>query len=274
MPLFAQWECHLWGAVVSSMFVGAFYVLRPDRLKDLSRDHPEIIKLRFVSAGLVSIIAPILMHFMLKSRRPETSLQSTLELLGLTLSGTKLMSSLKTLLLSAILFTGPLADMYFLGDLPSQENFIWPILEEPLSLTDLRAYVVAPFVEEFVFRSCLLPVFLLGPFSETSAILLVPLYFGAAHMHHAVEKAKAGHPLKFILVSTGFQFAYTTLFGWFSAYQFVSSNSFYGSWWAHIFCNIMGFPSAPSSFHSQAKRQVISALYVVGLVQFIFLTWV
>ena len=68
-------------------------------------------------------------------------------------------------------------------------------------LVNLRNYVVAPLTEEFVFRACILC--LIAPCcSLARAVLVCPVFFGAAHLHHAIEQIRLGvAPRKAVLVA-------------------------------------------------------------------------
>ncbi len=71
------------------------------------------------------------------------------------------------------------------------EYFIRPPHSAPcLSPADVivwRNYVVGPLTEEFAFRSCMLPLLLTDGVAPHKAVLVTPLLFGAAHMHHIYD---------------------------------------------------------------------------------------
>lgn len=73
----------------------------------------------------------------------------------------------------------------------SFQNILW-----------LRNHVVAPLSEEFTFRACMMPL-LLQTFPPLRAILITPLFFGIAHLHHIIERYKNGMQLKLILFVSG-----------------------------------------------------------------------
>lgn len=132
--------------------------------------------------------------------------------------------------------------MYWLG---SVRTLIW-----------WRNQVVAPLSEEWTFRACMLPL-LLQCFAPTTAIFVCPLFFGVAHFHHVVERIKMGMGIKHALFIScewkspiianpgigtspkrrgifygicasisGFQSAYTTLFGAYAAFLFAKTGEF------------------------------------------------
>lgn len=66
----------------------------------------------------------------------------------------------------------------------------------------LRNHIVAPFSEEFTFRACMMPL-LLQSFHPITAVLLTPLFFGVAHLHHMIERLRSGMELKTALIVSG-----------------------------------------------------------------------
>lgn len=123
--------------------------------------------------------------------------------------------------------------MYWLGSI---RTLIW-----------WRNQVIAPLSEEWTFRACMLPL-LLQCFTPSTAIFVCPLFFGVAHFHHVVERMKMGVGIKHALfiscefgtnflqvydvsamninkrvLNSGFQSAYTTLFGAYAAFLFAKT---------------------------------------------------
>lgn len=70
----------------------------------------------------------------------------------------------------------------------SFQNILW-----------LRNHVVAPLAEEFTFRACMMPL-LLQTFHPLKAVFMTPLFFGIAHLHHIIERFKAGMEIKAIII--------------------------------------------------------------------------
>ena len=95
-------------------------------------------------------------------------------------------------------------------------------LEQPGAVeVDLRNLLVGPLSEEVVFRACMLPLLLEAGWSRGRACVLSPLFFGVAHLHHLKRRvADEGVPVRDALLSTAFQFAYTTLFGVYTAFVY------------------------------------------------------
>ena len=107
-----------------------------------------------------------------------------------------------------------------------------------------RNYVAGPITEEVIFRSVLIPVHLMAGIPAGRIVLLTPLYFGIAHIHHFYE-FRLTHPQTPAvpaLMRSAFQFAYTTLFGWFASFLYLRTGSLYACIIVHAFCNWVGLP--------------------------------
>ena len=101
-----------------------------------------------------------------------------------------------------------------------------------------------PITEEVTFRSLLTPLHLLSLLPPTKTILLTPLYFGIAHIHHFYEYTLTHPhtPLLPALLRSVVQFAYTTLFGWYATFLFLRIGSLPAVVLVHAFCNWCGLP--------------------------------
>lgn len=99
------------------------------------------------------------------------------------------------LVLTAILFLGPLSQQAFNGVFKTIEN----PLQNFTNVLWLRNHIVAPLSEEFTFRACMLPL-LLQTFKPSTAVLITPLFFGVAHFHHIKERLMAGMEKKTVII--------------------------------------------------------------------------
>lgn len=134
----------------------------------------------------------------------------------------------------------------------------------------LRNYLVSPLTEEFVFRSCMIPLVyhILGGFYS---MLVTPLFFGVAHLHHIIEGYFVTRlPLDILIAQHLFQFSYTYLFGIYSSYLFMRTGSFFASFASHVFCNFMGFPNINDLLNEFERKAMIAIIvaYVIGFVGF------
>lgn len=131
---------------------------------------------------------------------------------------------------------------------------------------------MCPLTEEFVFRSCMIPLVYpcLGP---TYTCLVVPLFFGVAHLHHIIEGYFFNEmPLDLVIVQHLFQFSYTYVFGIYSSYLYLRTGSLLAAVSSHMFCNYMGFPEVSDLVGSFPawSRNVILFFYVLGCVVFFY----
>jgi len=106
-----------------------------------------------------------------------------------------------------------------------------------------------------VFRGCIIPLFLMAQVRPLTVIFTTPLFFGLgttpvttlltflAHIHHAYEHNlhNPRSPLATVIV-TFIQFTYTTLFGWYASYLFITTRTIWAPVVVHTFCNVMGLP--------------------------------
>lgn len=306
----------LYSFVVSSSFVIGIYALVPTSIRHIQdRSNIQQIKWRMAAVLIVSIfwklMYPVLFcDFDELSSVPPPELLST----AITAWTTNLGWSLNFLDISIVvlhtfvLFLGPIVDIILKNRLffhfqnyhhqQQQQHEKTPYV----SWESLRNYVIAPLSEEVVFRSCIVPAFLLhcnynsnrstgtedsinlslpnnnqadpsiaSSLSLKTIILIVPLFFGMAHVHHAYLRIKQGYSLKIVVFSTVFQFMYTTLFGMYSTYMFIKKRSLWAIVISHSFCNFMGFPDFSFlTLPSSSQKYFICASYVLGIFGFIY----
>ncbi|XP_037963093.2 CAAX prenyl protease 2 [Plutella xylostella] len=238
-------------------YVGSLYIWR----STLNRDHPSTIKRRFFSVSCMMLLAPFFtQYFFTEGTLVKGDVYGHL---GLRAAGV-VQASIVPLILTAILFLGPLTMQFFSG--------IWKLYAEPVywlsSWKDwvwVRNHFMAPLSEEWVFRACMMPL-LLQCLEPITAVFVGPLLFGIAHFHHMYEQMKAGFDFKMALMISSFQFMYTSIFGAYSAYLFLRTGHFVAPLVAHMFCNHMGFPNfSEVSQHKPAHQAVIIAAFLAGL---------
>ncbi|XP_055530767.1 CAAX prenyl protease 2 [Wyeomyia smithii] len=249
--------------VISVIYVASLYVWKSKH----DRDHPDTIKRRFCSVFIVMLISPFFVYFLTCD---GVFRKYTLwEIMGFRLDGL-LTAVCLPVILTSILFLGPLS--------VTLTNGLWRIYSEPMywvnavqNLLWLRNHLIAPLSEEFTFRACMLPL-LLQTFHPHVAMLITPLLFGLAHLHHIKERLRDGSKLKIVLTISFFQFFYTTIFGIYSAYLFIRTGHFAAPFVAHAFCNHMGFPDLQEVLQQKDRRRAIFlGLYLLGLVGWILL---
>ena len=234
-----------------------------------------MIKRRFISVALTSILSIVFIYF-LGSPQPSSSLNQDESYqfihvwVGLRLNLSNLLkSSCCALLVTIILFLGPLVQSVMKGNAKyslASENKL-DLLKD---LIFWRNYIISPFTEEFVFRSCMIPL-IMPHLGFTKTVLITPLFFGTAHLHHIIEGYCLNEQsLQALCYQHLFQFAYTYIFGAYSSYLFLRTGNFFASFLSHAFCNVMGFPNFSEvvnefgGFH----RIFLIVSYVTGFVSF------
>ena len=131
------------------------------------------------------------------------------------------------------------------------------------ALKAMRNYVVGPFTEEWIFRSCMCPLLVSEGLSVSGTVFLAPLFFSLAHMHHMWRTDKARPSRNQVL----FQMVYTAIFGWYAAYLFLRTGNIVAPFVAHSICNVMQVPPF-NEVPSRSDKNVCIALYVGGLAFF------
>ncbi|XP_066585333.1 CAAX prenyl protease 2 isoform X3 [Prorops nasuta] len=219
---------------LSIVYVASLYVWD----SSYNRNHPSIIRKRFLSVFIVAVISPTTFYFGLdKNLLQKTTIW---ELSGLRLPGI-VQATVIPLLLTMVLFLGPLTMQGLSGLLRLYaEPSFWICRIRTLTLW--RNLVIGPLSEEWTFR--------------------------ASHFHHILENMKMGMKFTHALILSAVQFAYTTIFGAYAAFLFVKTGHIMAPFAAHSFCNHMGLPNFPEvmGYKSPMKRFVILSLFVIGLI--------
>jgi prenyl protein peptidase len=241
--------------LLSVAFVASLHVAVPNGLKGLSRDDDRVIWFRMKRIAIICLMGFGTIYLV------ERSIESTYISLGLVLSCSAAESTLASLLLTMVLFSGPLMQEYVtLG-----ENF------DIGSLQSWRNYLIAPVAEEFIFRACCIHLWFLDEVPQSRIVFLSPLLFGFAHVHHLKEHLlNSGEDVTTCVTRTLFQFTYTTVFGWYVSYLYLRTKSLYAVSAVHIFCNIMGFPNV-IAIKDAKHPMLLLTVYVAGLFTFLYL---
>jgi prenyl protein peptidase len=235
----------LWSQIAyTTLYVLPFYLSPTTRPSpNLSRDNPSVIRARIRLVTFSVTVCAIPTVYIISARGHLDS-SSVLHHLGWY--PVYPLDSLKSLLLTALLFAGPLFERGVI-DSGWRDWVRGQDLHETLSSwIGWRNFVVGPTNEEIFFRSLLVPLHLLiRPLpSPTTVVFATPLYFGIAHIHHFYEFTLT-HPFTPLipaLVRSLVQFGYTTVFGWYATFLFLRTGSVWGVVIVHAFCNWMGLP--------------------------------
>lgn len=249
-PLISERTAFLCVALFTLFYIAPFYLSPTLRSSPVnSRDAPAVIKARVRAVGLTCLACTVVTAYVL-AFYGHADPRETLRLLGIFPIG--LTDVVKVLGLVMVLFACSIYENVVVDG----EWRAWSLSAFKQGLWDdwigYRNLVVAPASEEIVFRSLSVPLFLLAKMDPTRIVFVTPLIFGLAHLHHLIEfltsrtpEGKRWPPLGIwisgILRST-FQFAYTSLFGFFAAFVFLRTGNLFACVIAHSFCNRMGLP--------------------------------
>ncbi len=173
----------------------------------------------------------------------------------------------KALLLTAILYIGPIVAYLFFDD--GLESLTQNLINGVSDIWGIRDYIVGPITEEFVYRACIILASLSAKMGIDYMIFITPLYFGFAHIHHSYSLyIQHKYPFVSIVLSTFFQLCYTTLFGMFTAFLYLRTGTIWAPIVSHSFCNMMGIPAIGIS-GPRWHKTLYYALLVLGIVSFI-----
>ena len=223
-------------------YVAPLYISRTTRPSpSLSRDAPSVIRAR-IRAVTLSCLGGTVAVLLLILNKGSASLGGALHYLGWW--PISLGDIIRSLFLTAILFTGPL----FERGIAEGEWRDWvrgrQVSDTLRGWIGWRNFVAGPVTEEIMFRSIIIAVHLLAQFSSGRIVFLVPLYFGIAHLHHFYE-FRLTHPdtsIYLALLRSVVQFTYTSIFGWYANFLYLRTGSLPAVILVHSFCNWCGLP--------------------------------
>ena len=296
----------LYCSVLACAYVVSLYVFVPPTIRKLLRDHPTHIKYRSQACLLICAVAILSYPSVFCSDEDTNSIQ----LEENDSSRKPLFSVVRTMLLppignqsfrdtfgvflhTCILYFGPtVASLLYTYEIRRRST---RQRGTPVSLSELvngciscrlpkneqqywialRNYFIAPWTEEIIFRGCMIQALLSTGMSTKQVTLLAPLFFGIAHVHHALKRLSQGERPKMVLLATTFQFLYTTAFGSYASHAFIRVGSVVPVTLSHSYCNWMGLPDL-SCFGNHKHplhrhRLVIFVFYVLGIVGFGYL---
>ncbi|GAB9472522.1 CAAX prenyl protease [Globisporangium polare] len=262
---------------MAAAYVGVLYTL-PRTIRRLPRDHPTHILARFLLICIFCALCPFLLAVFYEHDDRSISFAAWL---GIRHDGLA-QAILVPLFITALLFTGSLlANAIRLLNVSKQfhSNGVWFAVKNSAlyysvthdRLPSLRNYVLGPLTEEFVFRSCMIPLLVCANFTVKQIILGSPLTFGVAHLHHFVDHVRNGRSAKDAALIAGFQLLYTSIFGAYASFLYLRTGHFASIFIVHVFCNVIGFPDL-SFFNPENSlhpfRIVILGAYFVGIYSF------
>jgi prenyl protein peptidase len=293
--LFTPTTSLLLASLTAASFVLVLYAWSNVRV---DRDDPRIIRQRILATGALCVAMPPLL-WLLQWSPPSEAAAAELgpgppvwEWLGLPASmSPRALWTYTTvggapLLLTASLFLGPVVVQLLEAaahasamqtGVKGAASFAWHRFSSHWSPThrwqSLRNLVAAPLCEEVVFRGAVLAILVSGGFGFRECVLLSPMLFGLAHLHHLLMHVHArGASLRQAAVMVTFQLAYTSLFGMYAAALLLRTNHLLGAVLAHSWCNLLGVPDLSflaRKYHPlYPKRVQILLVYLAGIVVF------
>lgn len=271
--------------------MGSFYVISLylwSKANRINRNEPSVILRRFLSVSLTCILSTIGLYTL---GNADNNGYLITEWIGLKITNGFILACFMSVMGTLILFSGPLIQ-HFVSDYlislsfnPYETNESTNNNSSKLSgyityikfhLNDLifwRNYIISPFTEEFVFRGCMLPI-LVQTLTYKQSILIAPLFFGLAHLHHIIEGYFANQEnMKHLLMQHLFQFSYTYIFGVYSCFLFLRTGNLFAGVVCHSMCNWFGFPNFGqllNEFKASVKFGLLG-VYVLGLLAFFVL---
>lgn len=116
-----------------------------------------------------------------------------------------------------------------------------------------RDILIGPLSEELVYRGVIVAIYKDGSLSNTQILRENFLYFGFAHLHHAVMSwLGEGVPLSRALTLGLVQFAMTGLFATYACFWVLKTGSIWPAVVSHMVCNFYGPPRFSGPFWYQA----------------------
>lgn len=184
------------------------------------------------------------------------------------------------LALNTILFSGEIFQIF---------RGMTRIAYTKIDFTTIKTIIIAPFFEEFIYRTCLINLFIeAGVYSDTYCVLIVPFFFAISHLHHVFQQQRKQRQLKQWLLQENqpmpegqwisfrkallialFKLAYTQVFGIYSGFVYIRTGSLWPAIALHSQCNFFGFPSFGqllNNSHRNSDRIIALVLYIVGTV--------
>lgn len=258
----------LGSCALSGFFVVSLYVWKLAGYKEISRDETGTIQRRFVSASLSCFGSVALIWSLAEPAQEREDGQTMAELLGLQ-SHELLRACAQCLALTVILFAGPIVQHWV---------SVWEGESHLVSRTPggawvaLRNYVIAPLYEEFVFRACLVRLWVAAGFPKPMIIFCCPFWFAMAHAHHFIEHVRRLKSKTEALKQIAFQVFYTSLFGMYSNFLLLRTGCTVAVILTHSFCNHQGFPDISFLVMEHdvlyQHRVWLGVLYLTGVVAF------
>ncbi|CAK9441369.1 uncharacterized protein LODBEIA_P52370 [Lodderomyces beijingensis] len=236
---------------IAASYVLAIYALQPAEITHKDRNDPKVITHRFKRVGSLCLVLLLVTPFCVKGTFPG-NVRSIGLIPGFTdtfdfaVDAWNLWNAVSFI---CIVFSSAIFQ-WLEGDDPCGDHSQF-----------VRDYLFAPITEELLYRGLILLVVR----RECPAFLpFTPFLFAFAHLHHGWRMHVAGVPILSILATTGFQFAYTSLFGYLANSIYLKSCNLWSAIIVHSGCNFFGFPSFAIESNHLWTKVVYYGLLVIG----------
>ena len=171
--------------------------------------------------------------------------------------------------LNSVLFSGEWVQ-FFMTKTRDFSEFWESSFYDLSGIMQLKQYIVAPILEEIVYRGIILN---LCTFGDTAAVLFTPIYFSASHLHHLLKaRNKEKEEFRREIFVRLFQFSFTWLFGIYAGFVYIKAGrNIIAPILLHSYWNIIQIPHLKTWFDidvEQAVRTIVSIGYIAGIVGF------
>lgn len=256
--------------VVSTVYVGSFRLWKPAAVEGRDRDDPVVIRHRLQRISVLCGILVLVVPYVLAQVYGIGSFGANL--VRLFSDGGSTSRAVRDMVgsggLMGVLYMGPIFE--YLTDI-DVEDLIYDFKTELCTLQGFRDHVFAPFTEELVYRAIVYQ--LLQPIaSDKKIMLLLPILFGVAHIHHAYELYRTKDlPASIVAFDALVKTTYTTIFGILANYIYFikfESTNLGASTLIHTICNLIGFPTIILSQRSYLVNILYYLLIITGILGF------
>lgn len=212
-----------------------------------------------------------------REQRPDVGV---LQWFGLTMDYNTLKACLNALALNTILFSGEIFQIF---------RGMTKIAYSKVDFTTIKTILFAPLFEEFIYRSCLINIFIeAGVYTETYCVLVLPCYFAISHLHQVFQQQRKQRQLKNWAIKENvtlpsdqwvsirksllialFKLTYTNIFGIYSGFVYIRTGSLWPAIVLHSHCNFFGFPSFGQLLNKENRcsdKIIALVLYIVGTI--------
>lgn len=245
--------------LTASSYIFAIYFAEPEHIKNKHRNDIDVVHYRIRRIIMLCIISMIIIPNIIDGRYFENFKE-----LGIVPGYTKsndiqvdMINILKSLFFILILYSSTIFQI-LIGEFELFDS-------NDSNIYKFRDYILAPVSEELIYRGLIMLIIE----GDENLMKICPYLFGIAHLHHGYQLYFVKEePLLKVLLTIGFQFTYTSIFGMLALLFYVKTNN---NLWCcivlHTVCNLFGIPSfTVGSTNSKIVKVVYYGLIVAGVI--------